>query len=219
MKKLLFPFLLFIALSSAAQKVKPNSSEFIQECMKNSGEVPNKKMVIWLPYNYWQIVGDLMKLSPERTQYMANEMSNYMLFAVVDYTVAGTGLTFKSEEEIRKSIKLVDSSKVIYLPLDNKDLTPAANALVQNLQPVIAQMLGQFGEGMRIFVFNAKQVNGKPAIEIDKANYFTLMWGGSKLKWTLPFASILPPKFCPVDNEEMKGNWMYCPFHGEKLGH
>lgn len=218
MKYLLLPVLMVITLTSAGQKVKPTStSEFIQDCMKNSGEIPNKSMVIWFPHNFWQIVGDMKKLSPDVVQNIVNEMSQYMMFAVVDYSASGSGITFKSEAEIRKTIKLYDSAKNAYTPVDPKEVTPAASVLLNNLQPMMAQMLGQFGEGMRIFLFKAQQVSGKPAIDITKPNTFSLSWDQVNVKWTLPFASILPPKFCPVDNEPMKGNWNYCPIHGAKL--
>ena len=84
-------------------------------------------------------------------------------------------------------------------------------------QPTLAKFLGQFGEGMCVVLFEAKKIDGKPAIDITKVNHFTLSWEQANLKWTLPFASILPFKYCPVDNEQMKGNWNYCPFHGIKL--
>lgn len=81
----------------------------------------------------------------------------------------------------------------------------------------MAQMLGQFGEGMRVFLFDAKQLNEEAPLDLTAANDFALSWGETNLKWTLPFASMLPPKYCPIDGEQMKGNWNYCPVHGVKL--
>jgi hypothetical protein len=81
----------------------------------------------------------------------------------------------------------------------------------------MAQMLGQFGEGMRIYLFKAKKINGQPVINIMTKNNFTLSWNSASLTWKLPLSSVLPPKFCSVDNEQMKGNWNYCPIHGVKL--
>lgn len=218
MKYLLLSIFTLIVWTTRAQKIKPASTnDFAMECMKTNGESTVKQMVLWFPYDFWQIVGDQMKLSPDFVQHIVSEMKNYMTFAVVDYTVAASGITFKSDDDIRKSIMLIDSSKNVYKPIDNKDISPDATQLLNNLQPVMAQMLGQFGEGMRIFLFDAKKTNGNPAIDIAKSNRFRLQWEGVNLNWKLPFASIIPSKYCPVDKEQMKGNWNYCPFHGVKL--
>ena len=217
--KYLFPCIFsLMALTSNAQNVKPTSTnDFIIECMKYNGEVSHKQMGLWLPYNFWQIIGDQMKLSPDAVQNIANIMKGYMMFAVVDYTVSGTSFTFKPEDEIRKSIKLYDSSNNIYLPINDENISPDASQMLKYFQPTLAKLLGQFGEGMHVFLFESKQIKGEPVIDITKVNHFTLIWEQANLKWTLPFASILPLKYCPVDNEQMKGNWNYCPFHGIKL--
>ncbi len=217
--KYLFPCIFsFMVLTSEAQNLKPTSTnDFVTECLKNNGEIPHKQLVIWMPYNFWQIIGEQMKLSPDAVQQIANVMKGYMMFAVVDYTISGTGFTFKPEDEIRRSIKLSDSSNNIYLPLNNENISLTAAQVLKTFQPTLAKLLGQFGEGMCVFLFEAKQTDGKPAIDITKVNHFTLSWEQTNFKWTLPFASILPFKYCPVDNEQMKGNWNYCPFHGAKL--
>ena len=218
MKYLLPCIFSLMVLTSNAQNLKPvSTNDFVMECMKYNGEIPNKQMGLWLPYNFWQIIGEQMKLSSDAVQKMTKEMKDYMMFAVVDYTISGTGLIFKPEDEIRRSIKLYDSSKNIYLPINDENLSPTATQVLTYFQPTLAKLLGQFGEGMHIFLFEAKQTDDKPAIDITKINHFTLSWEQTNLKWTLPFASILPAKYCPIDNEQMKGNWNYCPFHGVKL--
>ena len=218
MKYLFLSFFGLIVLTSEAQNLKPNNlNDFVIECTKYNGEIPHKQMGIWLPYNFWEIIGKQMKLSPDVVQDISNVMKGYMMFAVVDYTMSDNRLTFKPEDELRGIIKLYDSSKRVYLPIKNEDISPTATTMLNNIRPTLAKLLGQFGEGMCIFLFEAKQIDGKPAMDVTKVNYFTLNWEQTTLKWSLPFASILPPKYCPVDNEQMKGNWSYCPFHGVKL--
>lgn len=218
MRYLLLILFTLNSLTLVAQKLKPTSlNDFVTECLKSNGEMPHKQMVIWFPSNYWQITGEQMNISPGSINKIVSEMSKYMMFTVVDYEITSTGINYKTDEDIRKSIRLYDSSKVVYYPIDMKNISPTATELLKSLQPVMAQMLGQFGQGMRIFLFEAKQVNGKPVIDITKTNHFSLSWDDINLKWTLPFASILPPKFCPVDNEKMKGNWSFCPVHGVRL--
>lgn len=217
--KLLLLLVSFVFITAGfGQKLKPTSTnDFVMECMKVNGEGANKQMVLWLPYNFWEIVGEQMKVTPEFVENIVNQLKNYTLFCVVDYTTTSTGLIFKTEEQMRKTFKLTDSSGNVLAPLEEKDISEDVKHLLKNLEPITAQMLGQFGEGMKIFLFKATKSQGQPVIDVSTKNTFTLSWDKCSLTWKLPFASVLPPKRCPVDNETMKGNWNYCPEHGVKL--
>ena len=209
---------LFLAVTVAAQNTRPSSTnDLVMECMKTNGEGASKQMSIWYPYNFWQIIGDQMKSSPEFTRHIVTEMKDYMMFSVVDYTIGSSGLTFKTDVEIRQSLKLIDSSNTVLTPLRDDEISAEAKTLLQNLQPIMAQILGQLGAGMRIYLFKAKKVNGQPSVNVSTKNAFTLSWDTTRLTWKTPFASMLAPKFCPVDKEQMKGTWNYCPMHGVKL--
>jgi hypothetical protein len=218
--KIIFLVLLIVTtLAAAAQpQAKPiNANDFVFECMKNGGEIPQKEMVLWIPVDFWKIIGDQMKLPPESINNLVSEMSHYMMFCVVDYAVSGQQLVFRTADEIRPSLKMVDSAKNIYLPMADKDISPTALQMISNLQPTVSKMLGQFGNGMTIFLFDAKNENGNLSFDVRKPNRFILSWDHASFTWRLPFASVLPLKYCPVDNEPMKGNWNYCPIHGAKL--
>ena len=103
----------------------------LMECVKYNGEIPHKQMAIWLPYNFWEIIGNQVKLSPDAVENFVDIMKGYMMFAVVDYTVSGTGFTFKPENELRGSIKLYDSSKNIYLPINNENISPMLHSCLK----------------------------------------------------------------------------------------
>ena len=211
----------FYSFSSMAQTAKPagtTTNDFVAECMRNSEDGGRKQMVMWLPTAFWEIVAQQMNAAPEAMEMIVQEMDQYHMFGVVDYGSPSTGvMDFASEEELRKSIKYIDSSKTIFLPLKNDEITPKARQLVQTMEPMLKQVLGQFGGGMRIFLFRAKKVNGMNAMDVRAKNSFRLSWGQTNLLWSLPLASLMPPKYCPVDKEKMKGNWSFCPFHGTKL--
>jgi len=218
--KLIFSALFsLLLLAVKAQNVKVTSTDdFIHECTKNMGELPHKQLVLWIPVNFWDIIGDKLNLPAEQLSQMTAEMSKYMMVCVVDYTLnPGNDLTFKTEDELMKTITLTDSSKNEYYPLAKSDLTATAGYVLETFKPVMAQMLGQFGRGMCIFLFKQKMIAGKPAIDITKKNSFSIGWNNAKANWQLPLVSTLPPKYCPVDHEQMKGNWSFCPIHGVKL--
>jgi hypothetical protein len=218
MKFLLTLVVVLCLTVSHAQKIKPSSTnDFVIDCMATSENGNNKQMALWFPYQYWEVVGDAMKASPAFIESLSLQMKGYMLFCVVDYIVSTTGMSYKSDAEIRKTIKLMDSANNVLRPLEDKEILPDVKRLVGSLKPIMAQLMGQLGEGMQIYLFKAPQINGQPAINILSKNKFSLSWNNNKLNWKLPFASIMPPKFCPVDKEKMKGNWDYCPTHGNKL--
>lgn len=202
---------------NAQTQKKVNTTDFIFECSKVVGDLPSKQMTIWFPNDLWNIIGDQMKLSKEVIASINNEMKDYMLFAVVDYKMESGKVTFASEEEIRKTIVLIDASKKSYKPLENEDLPTGTRRIVESLTPIMGRLLGQFGEGMKIIMFDAPKAEGKNTIDLSKQNNFSLSWNSTVLKWKMPFYSVLPSKYCPVDKEEMKGNWSFCPEHGKKL--
>ncbi|MBX3254520.1 MAG: hypothetical protein KF862_10295 [Chitinophagaceae bacterium] len=218
--KILFTIFLILSLATVnAQSIKVASvTDFVQECTKNYDDGGlNKQMAIWLPYNFWEIIGDQINTPAEYIDNLVSQMKDYMLFCVVDYTSNGSNISFKSADEIRKSIKLTDTSKIALKPLEEGEISTDIKQLIQYLQPVFARLLGQFGGGMQLFLFRAKNINGHPAINVATKNTFTLSWNTTSLTWRLPLASVLPPKFCTTDNEKMQGNWNYCPIHGVKL--
>jgi hypothetical protein len=59
--------------------------------------------------------------------------------------------------------------------------------------------------------------NGKNLIDAKLQGQFKVLHSNSDFLWKLPLSTLMPPKFCPVDKEKMKGTWSYCPIHGQKL--
>ena len=94
--KVLFTLLLMLFIKTGtAQKINSaNINDFVSECIKTTGTGTNNQMAFWLPYNYWELVGNEMKFSPEILKQLVNEMKNYMMFCVCDYTVTPAGLIF-----------------------------------------------------------------------------------------------------------------------------
>jgi hypothetical protein len=219
MMKIILPALFSLTtLVAEAQLPKSiDANAFVMECVKNSGDLPHKEMVIWIPADFWRIIGDQMKMPPDMENDIVAEMDQYMMFCVVDYSLVNQQMSFRTADEIRPSLKLIDSAKVIYLPLAEKDISPRATQMMSRIQPTLSRIFGQFGEGMQIFLFDGKNANGTLSFDEKRLNRFTLAWDQVSITWKLPFASVLPPKYCPVDNEAMKANWNYCPYHGVKL--
>ena len=211
----LFSFSLFTANSQKNTSI--NSSELTMDCLKQAGEIPDRQMAVWYPLELWEILGKQMGGAEQVMKIISEEMGQYMMFAVVDYHQHINGLRFKSAEEIRKTIRLYDSSGNSIPPLETADLSETARELLSGMKPVFEQMMGEFGEGMQVFLFDATKLRGVTLSDLSGHGQFTLGWDKRKFTWRLPFASVLVPKKCPTDGEKMKGDWKYCPIHGVKL--
>lgn len=216
--KLFFNLFLLLSIAANAQTEKVvNTTDFILECSKFSGMLPKKQIVIWFPNELWSIIGKQLKLTDEVSSAISNEMKDYLMFAVIDYTLENGKVTFKSKDEIDKTIELIDANKKSYKPLIEENLPDGAKNIIQSLRPVMASFAGQLGEGMDIVIFNKIKTIDNNVLELNKKASFSLQWESTKLNWNLPLNSVLPSKFCAVDNEEMKATWIYCPKHGNKL--
>ena len=86
------------------------------------------------------------------------------------------------------------------------------------MQPVMAQMLGQFGQGMQFYCFPGRDDQNQPPTRSQKARILHGHASSNKdYQWRLPLGSLLPNKFDPQSHEEFPGNYIYNPFTGAKL--
>jgi hypothetical protein len=218
MRYLFLALFSFSLLTSSSQKNKNiNTNDLIMDCLKQGGEIPDRQMVVWYPKELWELIGKQMSGSQQALKIISEEMKNYVMFAVVDYHQGLSGLRFKSEAELRKTIRLYDSTGKSFLPLEQDQLSETARGLIDGMKPVLERMMGEFGEGMQLFLFDASAIKGVTLSDVSGHGEFSLGWENKKFSWRLPFASVLMPKKCPADGETMKGDWKFCPIHGVKL--
>jgi hypothetical protein len=217
--KYFFLLLFSISLSTAysQQDKNINTNDLIMDCLKQGGEFPDNQMVVWYPLQLWELFGKQMNGSEQVMKIITEELSQYMVFAIVDYHQSISGMSFKSEDEIRKTILLYDSAGKGIPPMEMDQLSEMASELINGIKPMLGKMMGQFGEGMRLIFFDADKIKGVSLSDLSGHGSFTLAWGQARFTWQLPFASFLAPKKCPTDGEAMKGTWKYCPVHGVKL--
>jgi hypothetical protein len=202
-----------------AQTNKINIDVLTSETQKSSPDADKMILVWWIPEEYWQAsLSQDPTISAAQLTEFVKVLKPYNVFVIVDGKI-GTfgGVTYKPEEEIRKSIELVDREGNKYSPLYEARVDPDTKNLLSMMKPVLANILEPVGENMHFYLFPQMNKAGKPIIEAKKEGGFTLKLGGSDFKWKLPIGSLLPPKVCPIDGEELNGAWKYCPWHGEVL--
>lgn len=219
-KVLLFTlFLGSYAGTVAAQGQRVDLNALTNETQKMLPDADRVTLVWWIPDEYWEEVSaQNPQLSKAQVAAFINILSPYTLFVVVDGKIGALGgVTYKSEETLRATIQLVDAQGNSYRPLPAQSLNPDMKSLLSIMKPMLANMLGQMGENMNFIVFPSKSKTGQRIIEARREGSFTIKLAETTFKWRSPLGSLLPPKTCPVDDEQFSGAWNYCPWHGAKL--
>jgi hypothetical protein len=173
----------------------------------------------WIPTEYWRIsIKGNPQIPPETIDHIENLFRDYVIVWACDLKINAFGtMTFTKEEDIAKTIAILDINQKKYTPLAEMDIDPEALAIARNMKPIFAQAIGQMGNGLHFFFFKVIGENNSSLINATMPGQFTVLHSNSEFLWKLPLPTLMPPKFCPVDKEKMKGNWVYCPIHGEKL--
>ena len=215
-----FIILLGINYDSHAQVArKIELTEFVREIQIWNKEGNNMSLSFWLPESYWRYaLADTPGVTIEVANQILMTFEDYVFICAVDLNINTDGsILFSDQFQVGESISIEDQLGNKYLPLSDTEISNDALAMSEMLKPMFAQMLGQMGQGMHFFFFKVKDENGKNIINELEEGRFIVRHSNKEFKYELPLVVLLPPKNCPVDSLEMKGNWSYCPFHGDKL--
>ena len=221
MKKLLLiiTFCTTLYITAFAQDFKVDQGRFIQETQRTSNENHIFKIVWWIPVDFWPIVlSQSPNVTKEQMDNIVSLLKDYNLVAIVDGKLSELGeVQYVDVAELRNSIFLKDNSGVIYKPLSDDEINSGTKTLIETMKPVLSNMMGKMGQNMQFFVF---PIAGKDKVLIadpKKQGLLTIGLSNDTYKFKLPLEALLKPKKCPIDNEEMAGSWLYCPWHGVKL--
>lgn len=219
MKKIITLLLCCYCSAGFAQTFKDvDFTEFVRDIQIWKKDNNRMQLVWWLPNEYWKVAfSQTNTVPPEVAGKVQDMIKDYVIICAGDMKFIKTELFFKTKNEILPVLSLTDSAGKKYYPLAAKDITEDAVMVEEILKPMFSKIIGQMGAGINIFYFKVKDKNGKNIIDPYAKELFTVNMGETAFTWQLPIVSLLPPKFCPVDKEKMKGNWNFCPVHGDKL--
>jgi hypothetical protein len=221
MRSFFFTCLLFANISLFGQTDSDiNVTDFIREAQQWVRKENRMTLTWWIPNSYWNIIFTGYDQIPRETiDQLEETFADYIFICAEDILIdinSGT-MKFTEESSIRKSISIIDINGNSYFPISKKETPSFMISLVENIKPIFSSALGQMGEGLNFFFFKILDANNKSIINEKESGGFIVKHSNCEFKWTLPMLSLLPPKYCPIDNEKMKGNWLYCPIHGVKL--
>lgn len=213
-------FLISIPLLTNGQgETEISVTDLIKEIQQTRKKDNKMSFVWWVPNEYWGIaIKDNKQIPKEAVIELENVFKDYVMIWACDLTINLDGtMDYTGEEEIKKHIAIIDDNNVKHLPLSKNQIEGAAFAVAENMKPFFAQALGQMGRGIYFYFFKIKDDSGKNVINATLPGEFKVIHLNSEFYWKLPLTTLLPPKFCPIDKEKMKGNWIFCPIHGQKL--
>ncbi|MCB0382298.1 MAG: hypothetical protein KDD05_03070 [Psychroserpens sp.] len=212
LERLVFVLLVFVLGLQSWSQEKTDQIELtdlISDIVKTTKDEQDVKQVFWIPKIYWELA---LKDSPYGNEAVINEINtivdNYEIFAVSDIQMTAFSGVKKNE---LKSVKLIIDNE-FYKPIDH--LPDDLEALLNSLLPVFKKMLGEYGSSIEIIVFDN---SNKVTPSMLEQGQFSIEVNGTVFDYRLPLSSLVPKKVCPVDNKTHNGNWVYCPWHGEKL--
>lgn len=213
--------ILLLGLTSltAAQEHKVNLNALLEETQMMAEGADDLTIVWWVPVEFWKAsFAQDPSVSKADADEIINALGPYTIIAAVDGRI-GTfgGVTYNSESYLRANTTLEDVHGNIHKPMDKSKIDPDAFSLLSTMKPVLENILGPMGQNMHFLVFPGSDANGLAIVDPMQEGVMTITLGSNAFKYRLPLGSLLPPKICPVDGEEMSGAWKYCPWHGAEL--
>lgn len=216
-----FSLLLLVCISfnSFGQDNKIDLNELINDSQIHAGDQGEIKLNWWIPTEFWRAT---FQNEPGIPDYQVDEfidiLKPYSIFAVIDGEIgAFGGVTYAPLSEIEKNIVMIGTDGKEHKPLKYAELSQDVQNFLSMFKPVLINMIGQMGENMHFFVFEDLTKTGKRVADPTTEGQLQVNVLDEEYVWKTPLPALLPPKYCPIDKEEMKGSWKYCPYHGEEL--
>lgn len=193
-----------------------DQTEFVKDLVKQ--ELIGKEFItaLWMPNEYWEYSFNVTyagQVDGDFSNVLKEFLGERSMFFIADHRMEGGEMTYLTEKELASRLRLQYKGKQ-YAPVSNRHLSQEDEYLMEVLHNGFAGALGQFGEGAHIFFFD---VDGEDCISALEEGSFEIIVKDVHLTYALPLPSLLPPKFCPVDQEAWNGSWNYCPVHGKEL--
>ncbi len=172
----------------------------------------------WAPNIFWETS---FKMNPAISEEMVKQFlpifEKYTMFTIIDADISPLGsINHSPEVKIRKNFYVEIDGKKLF-PLQKDEISSDLNNFISIMKPLMAQMLGQLGQGMQFFLFKNLSNDGTEILNPKKEKKFKTVLFDKTINWVLPLGSVLPPKFDPDTNEEFPGNYNYNPYSGIKL--
>ncbi|KAB8152297.1 hypothetical protein EZY14_014725 [Kordia sp. TARA_039_SRF] len=195
---------------------KVDITSFIKDTQIMSKDNEAFKMVWWIPKEYWKFSIEDSSLADSESEYIDEMIASFGEFTLVCVINTEMGM-FGNLKKKSSTVRIKDQKGTIYEPLDDSLIPDDFKGTLTLMKPMIAQMLGQFGEQLEFHVFSKKAKDGTLICNPLSKGKFTILLNEEEFNFMLPLASMVEKKVCPEDQKLYNGTWNFCPIHGKKL--
>lgn len=170
----------------------------------------------WIPYEFWAAIMSQQE-GAESSDKVFENLKKYTVIMVVDGS-SESGLTYvyKSEEEIRKNLRIFDANNKSIDPIPESEIDFETKFILEMMKPIIKNIIGDLGENCQFLVFPNQEKDAK-IVDPYSDKDFNLKYGSLNYTYDLPLASLLEEKKCSKDGVLWNPKYLYCPMHGIEL--
>lgn len=203
-----------ILTATAQQKAeKVEVVDMVKDLILMKKVESNIKQVWWIPSEYWRFaLTEDQNIGEEIILDIEAKLAGYTLFSVVNSDIS----PFSGFKKRDATISIIDKNEILS-PLSEEEIPDDIKELINIFRPTLAGMIGQLGEQMIFYVFKNNLEDGTTAISPYNKGKLLVKVNDTDFTYRLPLQSMVEKKICPEDQEQLNGNWEYCPWHGTEL--
>jgi len=192
-------------------------ANLLHDTQKLAQDPSNFTLVWWIPTEYWDVsLRNNPQVTDEARARLDRVLSGYLVFAVTSADIGPMGgMTPKDHDAINTNTELLINGKII-VPLKNDDISIDALNFISVMKPMMANMLGRFGQGLEFLIY-PNPPEGSQKVSVTKSGRISYIAFGHRFEWNLPLGSFLPPKLDPKTKQVFPGDYIYNPYTGDKL--
>lgn len=205
-------------VSLASRSIAPPA--FNAEMMQTRHDHDNRRMALafWLSTDMFRnsMAG---RMTPDEIQRFAALLKGYAIYAILDASLDGENATIVSADraQMRSSARLRLGDRAPRAALPESELPQGVRIAVQVLKPMMASMLGKFGDSMEFVVFNDADEHGNSLADPHGSLVAALTFDQESFAWRLPLVSLLPLRVDAATGDTFPGDFDFNPFTGNKL--
>ena len=201
----------------ASRSIAPPS--FDDETAQTHQTDQHLSMAMWFTTESLRNISAGLDLDPVAKKAFVASLKGYAIFGVVDVTLDGDKATVISADHaaLRASARLRLGDRAPRAIVREEDLPDGVRIVAQTMRPLMAGMLGKFGDSMEFIVFSDADEHGESLADPRGGGGVTVSFDKEVFAWQLPLISLRPLRIDRATGDTFPGDYDFSPFTGHKL--